>query len=138
MGEGMIARKPARRGTVEPVWDNPAAAPSGKPAGMIPASRATIEKGIHVTFAFEVGSVEKHRLEYNFSQLLGWLDIRVDNKPVRRSVRLFNEPVLEVFTFDVGHLERSSVRIEKRRKPLFGHCSRLYVDNRLARVYDGM
>jgi hypothetical protein len=52
-------------------------------------------------------------------------------------VRLFNEPVLEVFDLAVGRGESRSVRIEKERKPLFGHLNRLYVDNRLVRVIDG-
>jgi hypothetical protein len=111
---------------------------STQAAGMIPATATVIAKGIDVKFAIEVGEVEKHRLEYNFNQLLGRLDIRVNNQPVRQFVRLFNEPVLEVFAFDVGHLERSSVRIEKHRKQLFGHCSRVFVDNRLTQVHTGM
>ena len=89
-------------------------------------------------FSFDLGQVEKHRLEYSFNQLLGRLDIKVNSQPICHSVRLFNEPVLEVFDFHVGHFERASVRIEKLRKPLFGHCNRLYVDNRLTRVYEGM
>jgi len=90
-----------------------------------------------VKFAVEIGQFERHRLEYNFNQLLGSLLITVNNRPVRRSVRLVNEPLLEVFDFVVGQFERSAVRIEKERKPLFGHRNRLYVDNRLTRVYDG-
>ena len=93
---------------------------------------------VNVKFSFDLGQVEKHRLEYSFNQLLGRLDIKVNSQPVRQSVRLFNEPVLEVFDFHVGHIERSSVRIEKHRRPLFGHCNRLFVNNRLMRVYQGM
>ena len=88
-------------------------------------------------FAVEIGQFERHRLEYNFNQLFGSLLIRVNNQPVRQSVRLINEPSLEVFDFVVGQFERRTVRIEKERKPLFGHRNRLYVDNRLTRVFEG-
>jgi hypothetical protein len=91
-----------------------------------------------VKFSFVIGESEKHHLEYSFNQLLGRLDIKVNNQPIISFVRLFNEPVLEVFDFHVGYAERASVRIEKVRKPLFGHLNRLYVDNRLARVFEGM
>ena len=89
-------------------------------------------------FSLEIGQVEKHRLDYSFNQLLGTLEIRVDGQPVLSFVRLLNEPVLEVFDFQVGRLECAAVRIEKQRKQLFGHRNRLYVDDRLTRVYDGM
>ena len=80
---------------------------------------------------------EKHVVEFNFNQLLGNLVIRVDSEPVLQSTRVFNEPVNEVFKFVVGKKEKAEVRIEKRRKPLFGHHNRVFVDNRLARVVDG-
>jgi len=88
-------------------------------------------------FAVEVGQLERNRLEYHFNQLLGTLLIRVNDQTVRRSVRLINEPVFEVFDLDVGQLERCRVRIEKERKPLIGHRNRVYVDNRLTRVFEG-
>ncbi|HXR48204.1 MAG TPA: hypothetical protein VN784_12270 [Candidatus Limnocylindrales bacterium] len=88
-------------------------------------------------FSFEVGDVEKHHVEFNFNQLCGTLLIRVDNKPVRRAVRLLNEPIHEVFDFMVGDAEQWPVRIEKRRKPLFGSRNVLYVNHRLARVFEG-
>jgi hypothetical protein len=85
----------------------------------------------------ELGEVEKHLVEFNFNQLAGSLMIRVDQKPVYRSVRLFNEPIHEIFHFVVGAEEKSTVRIEKQRKQLFGHRNCVYVDNRLARVVEG-
>jgi hypothetical protein len=103
-------------------------------AGTVPAAakRTTAMK-----FAIEIGETEKHRLEYNFNQLLGTLLVRVNEKPVKKSIRLMNEPVLEVYVFVVGEREKSTVRIEKHRKPLLGHRSRLYVNNRLLRVFEG-
>ena len=88
-------------------------------------------------FSFEVGDVEKHHVEFNFNQLCGTLVIRVDNKPIHRATRLLNEPIHEVFDFIVGDAEQCPVRIEKRRKLLFGSRNVLYVNNRLTRVVEG-
>jgi hypothetical protein len=91
-----------------------------------------------VKFAIEVGDTEKHRLEYNFNQLMGSLVIKVNDKPIKKSVRLINEPVLEIHAFVVGNHEKSSVRIEKERKQLLGCKNRLYVNNRLVKVFKGI
>ena len=89
-------------------------------------------------FAIEIGDAEKHHLEYHFNQLLGSLVIKVNEKPIKKTWRLVNEPVLEVHAFEVGEQEKSSVRIEKERKPLLGCMNRLYVNNRLVRVFSGI
>ena len=88
-------------------------------------------------FTLEVGETEKHLVEFNFNQLAGTLVISVNNQPVVKSTRWFNEPLREVFTLEVGGQRKSAVRIEKQRKPLFGHRNVVYVDNRLARVVEG-
>ena len=62
----------------------------------------SVTRRISMKFSFEVGELEKHRVEFNFNQLCGTLLIRVDNKPVHRATRLLNEPVHEVFDFMVG------------------------------------
>jgi hypothetical protein len=89
-------------------------------------------------FAVEIGDVEKHRLEYNFNQLTGSLLIKVNERPVKQERRLINEPQLEIHVFVVGEHEKSTVRIEKERKPLLGHKNRLYVNNRLVKVFEGI
>ena len=89
-------------------------------------------------FAIEIGETEKHRLEYHFNQLFGSLLIKINERPVKQSVRLVNEPVLEVHVFVVGKYEHSEIRIEKERKPLLGHKNRLYVNNRLLKVFEGI
>lgn len=89
-------------------------------------------------FSLEVGEVEKHRLEYHFNQLLGSLLITVDEKPFRQSVRLFNEPIKEVHVLVVGEHEKYTIRIEKQRKPLFGQRNRVFINNRLLKVVDGL
>jgi len=91
-----------------------------------------------VKFAIEIGETEKHRLEYNFNQLLGSLLIKINELPVKQETRLMNEPVFEVHLFVVGKNEQSTVRIEKERKPLFGSKNRLYVNNRLVKVLEGV
>ena len=89
-------------------------------------------------FAIEIGDSERNLLEYNFNQLLGSLVIKVNETPIKRSVRLVNEPLSEVHAFEVGEYEKSRVRIEKQRNQLLGsrHC--LYVNNRLVRVFNGV
>ena len=89
-------------------------------------------------FAIQIGETEKHRLEYHFNQLLGTLLIKVNEKPIMKSVRLLNEPVLEVHDFVVGDQEKSNVRIEKERRALIGCKNRLYVNNRLFKVFSGL
>ena len=64
--------------------------------------------------------------------------IKVNERPIMKSLRLVNEPVLEVHAFVVGDCEKSDVRIEKERKPLLGCKNRLYVNNRLVRVFSGI
>ena len=91
-----------------------------------------------VKFVIEIGDAEKHRLEYNFNQLLGSLVIKVNERAIKKSVRLINEPILEVHAFVVGEHEKSNVRIEKERKPLVGCKHRLYVNNRLVKVLSGI
>jgi hypothetical protein len=91
-----------------------------------------------VKFAIEIGDTEKHRLEYHFNQLLGSLVIKVNERPVKKAVRLINEPLLEVHDFVVGDQEKSSVRIEKERMPLVGCRNRLFVNNRLVKVFSGL
>ena len=86
-------------------------------------------------FAVEIGENERNRLGYHFNQLLGSLLIKVNNRPIKKSLRLFNEPVLEVHVVVLGKNEKSTVRIEKERKPLLGHRNRLYVNNRLVKVF---
>ena len=88
-------------------------------------------------FSVQVGNTDKHLVEFNFNQLYGTLVIRVDNQAVFQSKRIFNEPVREVYHFVIDGAEKSDVRIEKRRKPLFGHHNSVYVNDRLTRVVDG-
>jgi hypothetical protein len=89
-------------------------------------------------FTIEVGDTEKNRLQYQFNQLLGSLLISVNGQPVKESLRLINEPVREVHIVVVGKKEKSTIRIEKERKQLVGSKNRLYVNDRLIKVLDGV
>ena len=77
-------------------------------------------------------------MEYEFNQLLGSLVIKVNNRPVKRCRRLFNEPIREVYDLVIGEFEKSVIRIEKQRGVLFGQRNIVFVNNRLAGIYQGV
>jgi hypothetical protein len=89
-------------------------------------------------FAIEIGDAEKHHLEYHFNQLLDSLIIKVNERPIKKALRPVKEPLLEIHDFVVGNQEKASVRIEKERMALVGCRNRLYVNNRLVRVFSGL
>ena len=89
-------------------------------------------------FCIEVGEAEHHTIEFNFNQLLGQLSIRVNKQEVKRNGRLFNEPLAETHTLEVGEHERIVVRIEKERKQLFGNKCRVFLNDRLYKYYEGV
>lgn len=87
-------------------------------------------------FTIEVGEVEKHCVEYDFNPLLGTLVVKVDNKPVKRHIRLINEPVRETQELVVGTDEKHHIRIEKERISTFTHRNSVFVNNRLLKVVE--
>ena len=89
-------------------------------------------------FNLEIGEAEKHLVEFNFDQLLGQLVIKVNKQEVKRSVRLFNEPLKETHTVQIGDGEGLVVRIEKERKLLFGQKCRVFLNDRLYKYYEGV
>jgi len=89
-------------------------------------------------FCLEVGELERHLIEFDFNQLLGQLHIRVNKQEVKRQVRLFDEPLTETHTLQVGEAECWTVRIEKQRKMLFGHKCRVFLNERLYKCYEGV
>ncbi len=89
-------------------------------------------------FNLEIGEAEKHMVEFNFDQLLGQLVIMVNKLEVKRSVRLFNEPLKETHTLLVGSGEGVIVRIERERKLLFGQKCRVFLNGRLYKYYEGV
>jgi hypothetical protein len=89
-------------------------------------------------FALEIGETEKNRLEFNFNQLLGSTVIKVNDKLIKKNVRLFSEPLQEKHEFEVGQNERHTVFIEKQRKLLFGQKYLVYVNQRLVKLLHGV
>lgn len=89
-------------------------------------------------FCLEVGETERHLIEFAFNQLLGQLRIRVNKKEVKSSVRLFDEPLTETHTLQVGEAGNLTVRIEKERKMLFGQKCRVFLNDRLYKYYEGV
>jgi len=89
-------------------------------------------------FALEIGETEKNRIEFQFNQLLGSTTITVNDKPVKKSVRLFSEPLQESHQVEVGTNERHTVFIQKQRKLLFGQKYLVYVNQRLVKLLHGV
>lgn len=89
-------------------------------------------------FALDIGETEKNLLEFNFNQLLGSTVIKVNGKQVKKTVRLFSEPLHERHHVEVGTQERHTVFIEKRRKLLFGQKFFVYVNQRLVKAFQGV
>lgn len=89
-------------------------------------------------FSIEVGSAEKHLIEFQFNQLLGQSRVTVDGEEVFRKKRWLSEPLVDRFDFKVGQFEPVRVRIEKERKLIFGSKYRVYIDNRLTQLHQGV
>ena len=89
-------------------------------------------------FALEIGETEKNRLEFQFNQLLGSTVIKVNDKQIKKTIRLFSEPLEERHELEVGTNERHTVFIEKQRKKLFGQKYLVYVNQRLVKLFHGV
>lgn len=89
-------------------------------------------------FSIELGNHEKHVIEFTFNQLLGQSLVRIDTREVVRKKRWFSEPLVDRFDFQVGQFEPVRVRIEKERKLIFASKYRVYIDNRLTQLYQGI
>ncbi|MEO7298916.1 MAG: hypothetical protein ABI042_10115 [Verrucomicrobiota bacterium] len=89
-------------------------------------------------FSLEIGETEKHNIKYTFNQLFGRLTITVNDKPIKRCLRLFDEPLRELHVFTLGEREKFAVKIEKERKLLFGQKNRVFVNDRLVKYCEGV
>ena len=87
-------------------------------------------------YALEIGEIEKHLLEYQSDEFWGRTVIKVDNEEIRRSKRWFT-PRCERHNLEVGKMEPIHVRIEKERRFPFGHRSRVFVNDRLVKCFEG-
>ena len=89
-------------------------------------------------FIIEVGEAAKQKLEFSFNQLLGRTSIRLDGREVKKSVRLFSEPMYDTHIFKLADRDKCEVRIEKKRKHLFASQYVVYINNRLHRLFKGV
>ena len=89
-------------------------------------------------FALEFGEAENHLLEFSFNQLLGTSIIKIDHKVIMKHTRWFSEPLQQTHEVEVGDHEHWRLRIEKQRKILFGQRYRVFVNQRLAKVCEGV
>src|SRR5512138_2500172 len=94
--------------------------------------------GTAMQFAIEVGNMVKQQVEFTFNQLLGRTVIRTNGREVKRSVRLFSEPLVDTHVVNLSDTERLEMRIEKRRRYLFVSQYLVYVNNRLVEVRHGV
>ncbi len=88
-------------------------------------------------FTLEVGTQERHQIEFEFNQLLGRSVLKVDGREVFRKNRWFSEPVVESFDIEISGRDQIRLRIVKERKLLVTSRYKVYVDNRLTQLYQG-
>jgi hypothetical protein len=92
-------------------------------------------------FSFEVGTEERHVVEFDFDSMWGNLSIKVDGQRVVSDFRSFSLRLTVSHTFNVGVREQHAVRIEKERKLFLAGLRkqkyRVFVDHQLIREYEG-
>lgn len=92
-------------------------------------------------FSFEVGTEERHVVEFDFNSMWGNLSIKVDGNEVVSDFRMLSLRLTTSYTFDVGVREQHAVRIEKERKLFFAGLRkqkyRVFIDNQLIQEYEG-
>lgn len=68
---------------------------------------------------FNVGTNERHRVEFSFNKFWGGLSIKVDGANVVRTVRTASIQLVKRYDFTVGAQEQHQVHIEKHRPLVF-------------------
>ncbi len=89
-------------------------------------------------FDIDIGEAKKQRLEFSFNQLLGRTVIRSNGQVLMKNTRHISEPLFDTHFFHFDEGEKIDVRIEKQRKLIFASRYCVYVNNRLAGVYQGV
>jgi hypothetical protein len=100
-------------------------------------ANALLTNGHPMRFLIELGTHEKHVVEFSFNQLLGRSVVKVDGQVVFRKKRWFSEPLVDNYNFEVGQFEPVRVRIEKERRWLIASKYRVFLNNRLTQFYQG-
>jgi hypothetical protein len=88
-------------------------------------------------FCVEIGETHKSSLALTFNQLLGKLEIALDNQIIAQKRQWFSEPVMDVHEFEILRPEKLQVRIEKERLRFCGSKYRVYVNSRLTHFFKG-
>ena len=92
-------------------------------------------------FSFEVGTEERHGVEFYFNSMRGDLSIKVDGLEVVSDSRMFSLRLTVGYTFEVGTNERHEVRIEKERKLILAGMRkqkyRVFIDKQLVEEHEG-
>jgi hypothetical protein len=75
--------------------------------------------GTKIALSFEVGTQEKHLVEFRFDQFWGGLVVTVDNQSIVRELRIMSISLVKTYELVVGRSEQHHVRIDKTRKLFF-------------------
>ena len=67
-------------------------------------------------FSFLVGIQEPHQIDFSFDQFRGNLEIRVDDQPLVKDLRILSLKLTKRYEFTVGTQEQHHIAIEKQRK----------------------
>lgn len=78
-------------------------------------SQEWVSLNARLEFAFRVGQSEVHTVRFSFSQLSGMVRIWVDDKIVKRDLRLLSLSRFKDYRLMVGDAERHDVLIRKER-----------------------
>jgi hypothetical protein len=69
--------------------------------------------------SFDVGVVERHRVDFAWDQMWGNVTITVDGVPLQNDLQMFSVSLVKSWDFPVGVTEVHQVRIEKHRALFF-------------------
>ena len=89
-------------------------------------------------FSIQFGEAETNVIEFSFNQLLGTSIIKLNQRIVKRETRWFSEPLEQIHVIEAGTQERWRVKIEKERKHLYGQVCRVFLNQRLVKVFEGV
>jgi hypothetical protein len=92
-------------------------------------------------FSFLVGIQEQHQIDFFFDQVIGNLEIRVDDEPLVKDFRLLSLRLTKRYEFTVGIAEQHLIAIEKKRKLFLAGLRpqqyRVFIDGQLVQTHEG-
>ena len=94
-----------------------------------------------LNFTFNVGKAETHDIDFHFNQFWGNLEIMVDGKSIKNTIRFLSFSLTKTYEFDVGINEIHNIRIDVIRKLFLAdfreYNAEVYVDGKLMHKYSG-